>query len=98
MLLAAVLVTASSLWRQCPRSLDDHRAQLRAGSAGAIFWTDIVIPVIGIILLWFQRQYEMQGALCSALPFALPNLRLAFRHGPYMRASGQPLHVRLVDF
>lgn len=27
------------------------------GNAGVIFWTDILIPLIGFLLLWLQRRY-----------------------------------------
>ena len=31
------------------------------GNAGMIFWTDIVVPLVGFILLWLPRRYEMAG-------------------------------------
>jgi len=27
-----------------------------------IFYTDILIPIIGSVLLWLQRRYEQRGA------------------------------------
>lgn len=27
------------------------------GNAGVIFWTDILVPLIGLLLLWLQRRY-----------------------------------------
>jgi len=43
------------------------------GNAGIIFLTDIVVPLIGLILLWLQYGYEKEGR--SAAPY--PNLRSA---------------------
>ena len=31
------------------------------GNAGIIFWTDIVLPVIGFALLWLQHRYGGKG-------------------------------------
>jgi hypothetical protein len=33
------------------------------GNAGIIFWTDIILPVIGFVLLWLQRRYGSEGRL-----------------------------------
>jgi hypothetical protein len=30
------------------------------GNAGTIFYTDILIPVIGFVLLWLQKQYNVE--------------------------------------
>ena len=35
------------------------------GNAGVIFYTDILIPIIGFVLLWLQRRYE-RGSLAAA--------------------------------
>jgi hypothetical protein len=32
------------------------------GNAGVIFWTDILLPVVGFVLLWLQRRCERGGA------------------------------------
>ena len=32
------------------------------GNAGVIFYTDILIPIIGSVLLWLQRRYEQRAA------------------------------------
>jgi hypothetical protein len=29
------------------------------GNAGVIFYTDIVIPIIGFVLLWLQHRYPL---------------------------------------
>jgi hypothetical protein len=31
------------------------------GNAGAIFYTDILIPIIGFVLLWLQHRYERES-------------------------------------
>jgi hypothetical protein len=31
------------------------------GNAGVIFWTDILIPAIGAVLLWWRHDYEQDG-------------------------------------
>ena len=33
------------------------------GNAGVIFWTDILVPTIGVIFLWRQKQYEKEPRL-----------------------------------
>jgi hypothetical protein len=35
------------------------------GNAGAIFWTDILIPIIGFVLLWLQYRYERAPAAAA---------------------------------
>jgi hypothetical protein len=37
------------------------------GNAGIIFWTDIIVPFIGLIFLWLQYGYEKEGR--SAAPY-----------------------------
>ena len=37
------------------------------GNAGIIFWTDIIVPLIGLIFLWLQYGYEKEGR--SAAPY-----------------------------
>lgn len=32
------------------------------GNAGVIFYTDIVIPVIGFVLLWLQHRYQRESS------------------------------------
>ena len=39
------------------------------GNAGVIFYTDILIPLIGFALLWLQRRYARErGVLAPARP------------------------------
>ena len=33
------------------------------GNAGVIFWTDILIPLVGFLLLWFQHRQARAAAL-----------------------------------
>jgi hypothetical protein len=35
------------------------------GNAGVIFYTDILIPLIGFVLLWLQRRYARQSAAAA---------------------------------
>src|SRR5919199_1924597 len=32
------------------------------GNAGVIFYTDILLPVIGLVLLWLQRRYSRESS------------------------------------
>jgi hypothetical protein len=36
------------------------------GNAGVIFWTDILIPAIGFLLLWLQSRYGRPGPAAAA--------------------------------
>jgi hypothetical protein len=38
-----------------------HSGNFAPGNAGVIFYTDILIPIIGFTLLWMQHQAERQG-------------------------------------
>jgi hypothetical protein len=35
------------------------------GNAGIIFYTDILIPAVGFVLLWLQRRHERRGVSLS---------------------------------
>jgi hypothetical protein len=63
MRLAAILAPACFLWGAAGvhihSMISEHNFE--AGNAGVIFWTDILIPVVGFILLWLQRRYEKKG-------------------------------------
>ncbi len=41
------------------------------GNAGIIFWTDILVPIIGGVFLWLQNRYEKESR--SVAPY--PNLK-----------------------
>jgi hypothetical protein len=68
MRLAAILGPACFLWGAAGvhihSMISEHNFE--PGNAGVIFWTDILIPLIGFILLWLQHRYEIEG--CSAAP------------------------------
>lgn len=42
------------------------RGNYAPGNAGVIFYTDILIPLIGFTLLWLQHRYEREGAIATA--------------------------------
>ena len=35
------------------------------GNAGAIFYTDILIPIIGFVLLWLQHRYQRESVAAA---------------------------------
>jgi hypothetical protein len=37
------------------------------GNAGVIFYTDILIPLVGFVLLWLQRRHEREPAAAAAV-------------------------------
>ena len=63
MRLAAILGPALFLWG----AAGGHIYQMIAahnfapGNAGIIFWSDVLIPIIGFALLWLQSHYQRQG-------------------------------------
>ncbi|MEQ8696559.1 MAG: hypothetical protein RLT05_08370 [Bauldia litoralis] len=63
MRLAAVLGPALFLWG----AAGGHIYQMitahnfAPGNAGIIFWSDILLPVIGFVFLWLQRRYQRDG-------------------------------------
>jgi hypothetical protein len=38
------------------------------GNAGIIFWTDIILPIIGLTLLALQHRYEREGRSAAPHP------------------------------
>ena len=63
MRLAAILGVALFLWG----AAGGHIYQMitadnfAPGNAGIIFWTDILVPVVGLVFLWLQRRYQREG-------------------------------------
>lgn len=63
MRLAAILGPALFLWG----AAGGHIYQMitahnfAPGNAGIIFWSDILLPVIGFVFLWLQRRYQRDG-------------------------------------
>ena len=37
------------------------------GNAGVIFYTDILLPVVGVVLLWLQRRYSRESSSATTL-------------------------------
>jgi hypothetical protein len=71
MRLAAILGPACFLWGAAGvhihSMITEHNFE--PGNAGVIFWTDILIPLIGFILLWIQRRYEIAGRSAAPYPW-----------------------------
>lgn len=63
MRLAAILGPALFLWG----AAGGHIYQMitahnfAPGNAGIIFWTDILLPIVGFVFLWLQRRYQRDG-------------------------------------
>lgn len=47
---------------------------LAPGNAGVILYTDILLPLIGFALLWFQRRYPRQGDPGPTAPHQHPKV------------------------
>jgi hypothetical protein len=76
MRLAAILGPACFLWGAAGVHIESMITEhnFAPGNAGIIFWTDILMPLIGFVFLWLQRRYEIEGR--SAAPYPL------LRRGP----------------
>ncbi|SDB26145.1 DUF6790 family protein [Bauldia litoralis] len=63
MRLAAILGPALFLWgAACGHIYQMITAHNFApGNAGIIFWTDILLPIVGFVFLWLQRRYQRDG-------------------------------------
>jgi uncharacterized protein DUF6790 len=61
MRLAAILGPACFLWGAAGVHIESMITEhnFAPGNAGIIFWTDILIPLIGFVFLWLQRRYEV---------------------------------------
>ncbi|MEP2118257.1 DUF6790 family protein [Bauldia litoralis] len=63
MRLAAILGPALFLWG----AAGGHIYQMitahnfAPGNAGIIFWSDILLPIVGFVFLWLQRRYQRDG-------------------------------------
>ena len=63
MRLAAILGPSAFLWG----AAGGHIYQMitahnfAPGNAGIIFWSDIILPVIGFVCLWLQWRYAREG-------------------------------------
>jgi len=65
--LAAVVGPAMFLWG----AAGGHVYQMitagnfAPGNAGVIFYTDILVPLIGLVLLWLQHRYEQETVVAA---------------------------------
>jgi hypothetical protein len=84
MRLAAILPVASFLWGAAGIHVHSMVAagNFAPGNAGVIFWTDIAVPIAGLVFLRLQYGYEQDGR--STAPY--PDLRCRRRDPPALRA------------
>jgi hypothetical protein len=63
MRLAAIVVATCFLWGAAATHVREMIAHtnFNPGNAGAIFWTDIFVPIIGIVLLYHQSASTRHG-------------------------------------
>jgi hypothetical protein len=68
--LAAILGPALFLWG----AAGGHIYQMitadnfAPGNAGVMFWTDVILPVVGFCLLWVQHRFEREGRSVAPAP------------------------------
>ncbi|HWK66134.1 MAG TPA: DUF6790 family protein [Rhizobiaceae bacterium] len=76
---AVIVPTACFLWGAAGVHVHSMitEGNFAPGNAGVIFWTDIIVPIIGLFFLWLQRGYEKEGR--SAAPY--PNLAASTQPG-----------------
>jgi len=65
---AAIVPVTCFLWGAAGVHIRSMIAQgnFAPGNAGVIFWTDLLVPLAGLGLLWLQNRYENEGR--SAAP------------------------------
>jgi hypothetical protein len=65
---AAILPVACFLWGAAGVHIQSMITErnFAPGNAGVIFWTDLLLPLIGLAFLWLQNRYENEGR--SAAP------------------------------
>lgn len=61
MRIAAILGPACFLWGAAGVHVHSMIAEhnFAPGNAGVIFWSDILVPILGFVLLWLQRRDEI---------------------------------------
>lgn len=66
---AAILPVACFLWGAAGVHIQSMiiERNFAPGNAGVIFWTDLLVPLIGLTFLWLQNRYEREGR--SAAPY-----------------------------
>ena len=61
--LAAIIGPACFLWGAAGghvySMMTEHN--FAPGNAGVVFWADILLPIVGLVLLWLQHKYEREG-------------------------------------
>lgn len=74
MRLAAVLGPACFLWGAAAVHIESMIGEhnFAPGNAGVIFWSDILVPLFGFILLWSQRGHEIDGRSAAPYPWFRP--------------------------
>ncbi len=71
MRLAAIIGPACFLWGAAGvhvRSMITEQ-NFAPGNAGIIFWSDIIVPVIGFVFLWLQYGYEREDRSAAPYPW-----------------------------
>ncbi len=60
---AAILPVASFLWGAAGVHIQSMitEGNFAPGNAGVIFWTDLLLPLMGLVFLWLQNRYENEG-------------------------------------
>ena len=68
MRLAAILGPACFLWGAAGVHIVSMMSEqnFAPGNAGVIFWSDIMVPVIGFVFLWLQYRYEREDRSVAA--------------------------------
>ena len=71
MRLAAILAPTCFLWGAAGAHTHSMIAthNFAPGNAGVIFWSDLLVPVIGLAFLWLQRRFEIAGRSVAPFPW-----------------------------
>ncbi len=71
MRLAAVVAPTCFLWGAAAVHIHSMITahNFAPGNAGIIFWSDLLVPVIGLGFLWLQRRYEIEGRSAAPRPW-----------------------------
>jgi len=74
MRLAAILAPTCFLWGAAGAHIHSMIAthNFAPGNAGVIFWSDLLVPVIGLAFLWLQRRFEIAGRSVAPYPWLRP--------------------------
>jgi hypothetical protein len=68
--LAAIVGPALFLWGAAAGHIYQivHAGNFAPGNAGAILYTDVLVPIFGFVLLWLQRRYGRPGVESRDVP------------------------------